>query len=201
MIVVTVELWPGGLRNRSKELARMYIGNDGTGAQGKGHYDIAVMRRGERRAPWEHGYGGNAVAKPIRVGRVENHARQSLHVLILVAKAIAATFEKAPKVVEYGYHIGEHVIDEHPPDPGEASIPGDIQDPPFPAMPAERIRVRGNRVDPYELGEALEHIRKLTRLPIIPHTPKASRILIDEAKRFVDAYKDWFSELPETSEK
>lgn len=38
----------------------------------------AVMRRGETRAPWTIGFGGNETAKPIRTGRVEGHARKAL---------------------------------------------------------------------------------------------------------------------------
>lgn len=94
MIVVKVELWPRGRGDRAKELARMYIANDGEGTSTHGNYDVAVMRRGEHRAPWEIGGGGNPIAKALRTGRVENHARKALHVLQLVRRAIEACYPK-----------------------------------------------------------------------------------------------------------
>jgi len=102
MIVVKVELWPGGLASRARELTRLYIGKDGkTSTSTRGNYDVAVMRRGETKPPWPIGWGGNPTAKPIRSGRVEGHARKALHVLTLVGKAIEACFPpRLPKSKE-----------------------------------------------------------------------------------------------------
>lgn len=44
MIVVTVELWPGGDRTRSRVLGRMGIANDAVGTADLGGYDAAIEK-------------------------------------------------------------------------------------------------------------------------------------------------------------
>lgn len=92
MIVVKVELWPKGHEEKAVELARVFLANDGTGTAKLGNYDVAVMRRGEKRAPWRYGDGTGATAKPIRTGRVEGHAKAAYPVLRLVVRAIRSMF-------------------------------------------------------------------------------------------------------------
>lgn len=93
MIVVKVELWPKGHEEKAIELARMFLANDGTSKDPKlGHYDVAVMRKGEKRAPWKHGDGTGTTAKPIRTGRVDGHAKAAYHVLRLVIRGVRAMF-------------------------------------------------------------------------------------------------------------
>jgi hypothetical protein len=100
MIVIKVELWPKGDESRARELQRVHLANDGSSADGnRGNYRVAVMRRGEKRAPWKHGDRTNEVAKPIRTGQVLEHPRKSQNVMLLVAKAIAATFPEVRKLV------------------------------------------------------------------------------------------------------
>jgi len=106
MLVVKVELWPHGREDKATELVRMFLANDGTSRDPKiGHYNVAVMRKGEKRAPWKHGDGLSPTAKPIRTGRVEGHAKSAYHVLRLVTRGIRAMFPEwgdwdAPPVQE-----------------------------------------------------------------------------------------------------
>ena len=78
MIVVTVELWPhGDPRPESREkLAQMVIANDGTGTVKRGNYTGSTLRKGTLRQQ--------------RAGRVENHARLSYNVWVLVRKMLEA---------------------------------------------------------------------------------------------------------------
>lgn len=52
MIVVKIELWPGGLEDhpRKAEIGRMYIANVGGNVE-RGEYDVAVCRRGSHKVP------------------------------------------------------------------------------------------------------------------------------------------------------
>src|SRR5687768_13951186 len=44
MIVVKVELWPGGNESRSRSLGTAFIVNNGTGTAKLGNYDVALMK-------------------------------------------------------------------------------------------------------------------------------------------------------------
>lgn len=77
MIVIKVELWPGGAKARAREIRRMFIANDGTGHQKRGNYSIAIFRRGSK-------------VKVQRRGRVENYPREAYSVWRLVRLAIEA---------------------------------------------------------------------------------------------------------------
>ena len=52
MVVVTVDLWPGGQQERAQPLGRAEIANDGTGAQGVGHYRVRLFQKGKARRVW-----------------------------------------------------------------------------------------------------------------------------------------------------
>ncbi len=54
MLVVKVELWPGGDESQKKELGTAWISNDGTGTTVMGNYDYVVI--GQRRI-LKHGRG------------------------------------------------------------------------------------------------------------------------------------------------
>ena len=62
MLVIKMELWPFGDESAAKEIARCTIGNDGTGDEDTGNYEVALFN-GKRK--WKK-------------GRVENFPRQLL---------------------------------------------------------------------------------------------------------------------------
>jgi hypothetical protein len=76
MIVVRIELWKGGDKDRRETLGVMVLANDGTGGDDCGNYDVAIARR-NGPGTW-------------RSGRVEGHPRQSQTVWRLVQKALNA---------------------------------------------------------------------------------------------------------------
>lgn len=47
MIVVRVELWPGGDRSKAESLGEAVIINDGSGTQTQGNYHFALSKRGQ----------------------------------------------------------------------------------------------------------------------------------------------------------
>jgi hypothetical protein len=49
MIVVNLQLWPHGLRNRQESLGRFEIVNDGSGTQERGNYKVTFFARNGRR--------------------------------------------------------------------------------------------------------------------------------------------------------
>ena len=54
MIVIKIELWPKGNADKSKEIGRAYLWNDGSGTKNVGHYKGKVMRRGSQKI-WKEG--------------------------------------------------------------------------------------------------------------------------------------------------
>ena len=79
MIVVRVELWPGGDRRRSRELGRMTLANraDHPAHPKRGNYHVKLMRRGTE----------NRVQ---RTASVEDYPRESYPVWELVQRALVA---------------------------------------------------------------------------------------------------------------
>jgi hypothetical protein len=75
MIVVRVEIWPGGDSAQAEEVARLTIANDGTGTEEIGHYHVGAV-------------DGAAV----RSGIVTGH-RRSAGALALVRAALAAVLD------------------------------------------------------------------------------------------------------------
>lgn len=47
MIVVRIELWPGGLKKFSRHLGTAVIANDGSGDRDEGNYDVILGKFGE----------------------------------------------------------------------------------------------------------------------------------------------------------
>jgi hypothetical protein len=62
VIVVKVELWPGGDERRKRSLGTAYIINDGTGTSLRGNYHVMLSRMKDATVPW-------------RIGRVVNWPR------------------------------------------------------------------------------------------------------------------------------
>lgn len=59
MIVVRMELWPGGDQTKARPLGVITIVNDGTGTVEEGNYDVAASHAGKffgkRREPYKEG--------------------------------------------------------------------------------------------------------------------------------------------------
>lgn len=84
MIIVSVQLDSAIHESRDKELARVYISNEGAtdGHNNGSHYDYkAVALRGRSKEQLDQNV-------PQRVAMVYDHPSQSEHVLNLVAKAL-----------------------------------------------------------------------------------------------------------------
>jgi hypothetical protein len=79
VLVVRVELWPGGDPTRIKEIACVTIVNDGSGDELKGNYDCASIRCGQSHM--------DPTTKPVRTARVEQYLR-TRPVLNLVVRAL-----------------------------------------------------------------------------------------------------------------
>ena len=78
MVVVKIELWPGGYETNKRDLGTILIANDGTGTSTIGNYDVRVMSRGKK-------------PRILKTGRVEGYKRKttSPHRLVLAALQIA----------------------------------------------------------------------------------------------------------------
>lgn len=85
MLVVKIELW-SAVTGQASEIGRMYIGNDGTGGQSKGNYDVKVARKGSFE------YGSWEEIKTVRTGRVEDYPRLSYNVWRLITRCLKAAF-------------------------------------------------------------------------------------------------------------
>lgn len=46
MVVVKIELWPGGSESDAREIGRMEITNDGSGTEDIGSYSVALLHAG-----------------------------------------------------------------------------------------------------------------------------------------------------------
>ena len=55
MLVVKIELWPGGHEGNAKEIGRAYIWNDGSGTEARGNYKGKILRRGSQTRIWREG--------------------------------------------------------------------------------------------------------------------------------------------------
>jgi hypothetical protein len=55
MLVVTVELWPGGNKEKSCVLGQALITNDGTGSPTVGNYKFSLMGKNKRRLKYGTG--------------------------------------------------------------------------------------------------------------------------------------------------
>jgi len=58
MVVVKIELWPGGDPSKARPLGEMRISNDGTGTEERGNYDVELAHAGKyygRPGNWKTG--------------------------------------------------------------------------------------------------------------------------------------------------
>ncbi len=78
MIVVRVELWPGGWPDKARELMRLHITNAGTGSDKRGNYRVKLFRKGSQSV--------------LRTGSVEDFPRRSYHIGRLLYRALASCF-------------------------------------------------------------------------------------------------------------
>jgi len=96
MIVLKIELWPGGDETRSKEIGRTYVYNDG-GTHDRGDYKVRVARK---NAPTDLLSRAIIEANPkviLRTGEVKDYPRLSYNVWRLMIRALLSAFpeEKA----------------------------------------------------------------------------------------------------------
>ena len=91
MLVVKIELWPGGFEDhpRKAEIGRMYIANDGEGTVERGNYTAAVCRRGSTTVPQPLSEVG---PRATRVGLVKDYPRLAYNVWRLIARALRSAF-------------------------------------------------------------------------------------------------------------
>ncbi len=75
MLVIKVELWPGGVEEEAETVGVMQIINDKSGSYGKGNYDARILK-------WEQ------VDKSWKEGRVEAFPRAKLSHWDLVYRAL-----------------------------------------------------------------------------------------------------------------
>jgi hypothetical protein len=77
VIVVKVEMWPGGDESRAYELGSAVIVNDGKGTPDRGNY-TAGFHRG----------AGKATRRTTKFGEVKDFPRKSLNVWHLIARCL-----------------------------------------------------------------------------------------------------------------
>ena len=80
MLVVRVELWPGGDDRKRREIALMTITNDGTGDIKTGNYVGSVFRKGC--------LAEDRTKRPLRSAEVKGYKRLNLHVWSLVGRML-----------------------------------------------------------------------------------------------------------------
>jgi hypothetical protein len=84
MLVIKVEMWPGGDGMRRRELGRMKIANTGSSGDPKrGNYRVNLMRKGNKTVQ--------------RTCRVDNYPRLSYPVWELVRRALNTLHEESKK--------------------------------------------------------------------------------------------------------
>lgn len=90
MIVLRLEMWPGGREANKYELCTMTLANIGASTDGKkGDYSVYLYRRprtGQTTDPMTD--------DPLRTTVVRGHRRLSQHVLQLIRKAIKGLYPK-----------------------------------------------------------------------------------------------------------
>lgn len=114
MLVIKIELWPGGRESAAKEIGREYIANVG-GDHEHGDYVAAVCRRGSSEMPREILAGAfedlgrdptiepqasklEALSKGTRAGRIFGYPREAYNVWRLVLRSLRVMFpEESPK--------------------------------------------------------------------------------------------------------
>lgn len=119
MIVVRIELWPGGAEDKLREIGRMYIANVG-GTQERGDYTVAVCRKGSEKVPAELWQGAGRDApegspKATRAGSVRDYPRLAYNVWRLVCRALASCFPEESTTRGATTHRAGLVVDSEDP--------------------------------------------------------------------------------------
>lgn len=83
MIVIKVELWPGGNEARAQEIARGRIANDGTGTLASGNYRAAFTSE-------------VSADRYLRKADIQNFPRRRKNVWELIRRALEAANERMP---------------------------------------------------------------------------------------------------------
>lgn len=94
MVVVTIELWPGGFRDGARLLGRMEIVNDCTGTATRGNYTVRLYR-----------FDGKTVWRTARVEGFARVARGGYDLLQLALAAALRGRNGAPAHVEVGRDV------------------------------------------------------------------------------------------------
>lgn len=90
MLVVKIEMWPGGDGRKAREIGRTYIANRG-GTDERGDYEAAVCRRGTTQIPQDWTCC-HLDPKATRTGWVEDYPRLSYNVWRLIIRSLRACF-------------------------------------------------------------------------------------------------------------
>jgi hypothetical protein len=85
MIVVRVELWPGGDPSKAVRLGTATIVNDGSGTASRGNYFAAFGKRGSTFRDLKQ-------KRPLRIGRVVNFPRKQQNAWQLLGLALYSAF-------------------------------------------------------------------------------------------------------------
>jgi hypothetical protein len=91
MIVIKIELWPCGDREKFREIGRTYISNVG-GSVERGNYEVKVCKRTENfdNLPIEEQiFKGKGI---LRTGEVNDYPRLSYNVWRLIVRALKSAF-------------------------------------------------------------------------------------------------------------
>jgi len=94
MIVVKLELWPGGDRSRATEIGRTYVWREHLHSPGKADYEVRVCRRGHYEVASRAFLDSKGFT---RTGRVENWPRLSYNVWRLICRCLKAAFPEENK--------------------------------------------------------------------------------------------------------
>jgi len=116
MLVVKIEVWPGGIESRKREIGRTYIGNVGDSSDpSRGDYEVAVCRRNVEECPWPHGTDTDRKKKrpkPTRTGEVKNYPRLSYNVWRLILRSLLSCFPEEQSKICKRCESDPTVLDE-----------------------------------------------------------------------------------------
>jgi len=77
MVVVTIEMWPQGKKEKAYKMAEAVLTNDGTGTKSIGHYDCIILDK---------------KGKKVKRTRVAGFPRTRVSVWILLLRMIQQTY-------------------------------------------------------------------------------------------------------------
>lgn len=89
MLVIKIEMWPGGSFSRRREIGRMYIANTGEGTLDRGEYVAKVCRKGSHESDDPRHFEKGPFT---RTGEVKDYPRKSYNVWRLVTRALKSCF-------------------------------------------------------------------------------------------------------------